>query len=439
MKIKKRESTAILNSLSGGVVPSRGLHYIMVGRTDEADQILKDLDNVKKGSSVVKFFIGSFGSGKSFIQALTQQIAFKENFVVAKADFTPERRLYGSEGKAVATYSELMKNIATATKPEGNALASIMEKWISEVQTRVMQEKGYGSVGIDDPAFVRDVEQEIGEVVAKMDDLTGGFDFSRVLSLYFRGFIEDNDELQRNALRWLRGEYRTRTEARTDLGVRGIIEDGTYYDYLKVFAKFVQQIGYAGLVVNFDEAINLYKITHPQTRDKNYESILKIYNDALQGNVEGLYITFGGTPEFLEDERRGMFSYGALKRRLESNRFETAEFRDLSQPVVKLTPLNHNDIFLLLTKLQDVHSAHHNYQPNITRDEIAFFLTAEFARPGAAEYKTVGDIIRNFLGAMNIIHQNPTFNREEIFGNAEKAIEEEPKSLMSSRFASLEG
>lgn len=387
----------------------------------------------------MKFFIGSFGSGKSFIQALTQQIAFKENFVVVKADFTPERRLYGSDGKAVATYSELMKNMATATKPEGNALASILEKWISEVQTRVMQEKGHGSVGFDDPTFVRDVEQEIGEAVANMDDLTGGFDFSRVLSLYFRGFIEDNDELQRNALRWLRGEYRTRIEARTNLGVRGIIEDVTYYDYLKVFAKFVQQIGYAGLVVNFDEAINLYKITHPQTRDKNYESILKIYNDALQGNVEGLYITFGGTPEFLEDERRGMFSYGALKRRLESNRFETTEFRDLSQPVVKLTPLNHNDIFLLLTKLQDVHSAHHDYQPNITRDEIAFFLKTEFARPGAAEHKTVGDIIRNFLGAMNIIHQNPTFNRKEIFGNADEAIEQEPQSKVSSRFASLEG
>ncbi|MDJ0331781.1 ATP-binding protein [Planococcus sp. S3-L1] len=439
MRIKKRESTAILNSLSGGVVPSRGLHHIMVGRTDEAEQILKDLENVKKGSSLVKFFIGSFGSGKSFVQALTQQIAFKENFVVAKADFTPERRLYGSEGKAVATYSELMKNMATATKPEGNALGSILEKWISEVQIKVMHEKGHGSVGFDDPSFVRDVEQEIGEVVANMDDLTGGFDFSRVLTLYFRGFIEDNGDLQRNALRWMRGEYRTRTEARTDLGVRGIIEDYTYYDYLKVFAKFVQQIGYAGLVVNFDEAINLYKITNPHTRDKNYESILKIYNDALQGNVEGLYITFGGTPEFLEDERRGMFSYGALKRRLESNRFETTEFRDLSQPVVKLTPLNHNDIFLLLTKLQDVHAVHHDYEVKIVRDEIAFFLKTEFARPGAAENNTVGDIIRNFLGAMNIIHQNPTFNREEIFGNADKAIEKETESTVSSRFASLEG
>lgn len=437
MKIRKRDSAAILNSLAGGVVPNRGLHYILVGRTREAEQILKDLTDVKNGSSIVRFFVGPFGSGKTFIQALIQQIAFKEKFVVAKADFTPERRLYASDGKAVATYTELMKNLSISSKPDGNALRNILEKWITEVQTKVMHEKGYGAVEFDNPSFVKDVETEITSIASKMDELTGGYDFARILILYFKGFINDNVELQRRALRWLRGEYQTKTDARNELGVRTIIDDDNYYDYLKVMAKFVRQIGYSGLVINLDEAINLYKITNSKSREKNYESILKIYNDALQGNVQGLYITFSGTPEFLEDERRGLFSYGALKRRLESNKFETNEHRDLSQPVIKLTPLNQNDMFVLLKKLRDIHAVHFGYETTITDDEIAAFLKKEYARPGATEHLTVGDVVRTFIGALNILHQNPDLDKSEIF----LSIKEETRteSPLASRFAKLEG
>lgn len=437
MKIKKRDSAAILNSLSGGVVPNRGLHYIMVGRTKEAEQILKDLNDVKNGSSIVKFFIGPFGSGKTFIQALIQQIAFKENFVVTKADFTPERRLYASDGKAVATYTELMENLSISSKPDGNALKNILEKWINEVQAKVIKEKGYEALELNNPSFVKDMETEITAIVSKMDELTGGYDFARVLTLYFRGFVNDNSELQRCVIRWLRGEYRTKTEARNDLGVRTIIDDDNYYNYLKVMAKFVKQIGYSGLVINLDEAINLYKITHSKTREKNYESILKIYNDTLQENVQGLYVTFSGTPEFLEDERRGLFSYGALKRRLESNKFETNEYRDLTQPVIKLTPLNQNDTFVLLTKLRDIHAVHHGYEPMITSEEIAAFLKKEYARPGASENLTVGDIIRTFIGALNILYQNPDLDKNEIFSTIEEKTRTE--SPLTSRFAKLEG
>ncbi|QOY35307.1 ATP-binding protein [Anaerobacillus isosaccharinicus] len=438
MNIKKRDSSAILNSLSGGVVPSRGLQYIMVGRADEAKQILADLQNIKGGSSVIKLFIGPFGSGKSFIQALIQQIAFQEKFVVAKADFTPERRLYGSDGKAVSIYTELMKNMAIATVPDGGALPTVLDKWISDVQSKVVIDKNYGSVAFDNPDFIRDVEHEITYTVSKMDDLIGGYDFSRILIQYFKGFVEDNSELQRKAIKWLRGEYKTKTEARTDLGVRDIIDDNNYYNYLKVVSQFVKQIGYSGLVVNLDEAINLYKITHPQTRDKNYETILKIYNDTLQGNVEGLYFTLGGTPEFLEDERRGLFSYGALKRRLESNRFETNEFRDLSQPVIKLTPLKHDETYVLLQKLREIHATHHVYQSTVTDDEIKRFIIQEYSRPGADENLTVGDVIRAFLGALNILHQNPYFNRIDIFGE-EEVPAPEPRNTVHSRFATTEG
>ncbi|KZE37799.1 biotin carboxylase [Bhargavaea cecembensis] len=439
MNLKKRDSTAILNSFSGGVVPSRGLQYIMVGRADEAKQILNDLDNIKKGSSFIKLFIGPFGSGKSFIQALIQQIAFNEKFVVAKADFTPERRLYGSEGKAVALYTELMKNLSTSTVPEGGALPTILDKWISEVQMKVVKDKGYGAVEFDNPDFVKDVEQEITQTVSKMDELTGGYDFARILTLYFKGFVEDHSELQRCALRWLRGEYKTKTEARNDLGVRDIITDNNYYEYIKVLSQFVKQIGYSGLVINLDEAINLYKITHPQTRDKNYETILKIYNDTLQGNVEGLYITIGGTPEFLEDERRGLFSYGALKRRLQSNRFETNEYRDLSQPVINLTPLKYDETFVLMQKLSDIHAVHYGYETNIIDDEVMRFIQEEYARPGAEENLTVGEVIRNFIGALNILHQNPNYDRSELFGKQQEIGEEQPTSNVHTRFSRTEG
>ncbi|MGF6950184.1 hypothetical protein QF028_002689 [Neobacillus sp. B4I6] len=436
MNIKKRDSTAILNSLSGGVVPSRGLQYILVGRTQEATQILKDLNEVKKGSSVVKFFIGSFGSGKSFIQAIIQQIAFKENFVVTKADFTPERRLYGSDQKAVALYTELMKNLSISTVPEGGALSTIIDKWINDVQEQVVEMIGYQSIELDNPTFIEDVELEITRIVAKMDVYTGGYDFARILTRYYQGFIQDDSELQRKALRWIRGEYRTKMEARADLGVRDNINDDNYYNYIKILSQFVRQIGYSGLVINFDEAINLYKITHPHTRDKNYETILKIYNDTLQGNMEGIYINFGGTLEFLEDERRGLFSYGALKRRLETNRFETTEFRDLSQPVIKLKPLKHEETYVLLQKLRDIHAAHYGYQSTVTDEEMKQFIQKEYARPGALENLTVGDVVRGFLGALNILHQNPHYDRSQIFDETQT-----PSTAVSvnSRFSRLEG
>jgi hypothetical protein len=433
MKIKKRDSGAILNALQGGVVPSRGLQYIMVGRAEEASQILKELENVKNGSSIIKFFIGPFGSGKSFIQALIQQIAFKENFVVVKADFTPERRLYGSEGKAVALYSELLKNLSIATVPEGNALSTILEKWISEVMSKVAVEKGYGSVEFGNERFAKDVELEINQVVTKMDALTGGYDFARILSLYFRGYIKDDSNLQRCALRWLKGEYTTKVEARTDLGVRDIINDSNYYDYLKVLSQFIKQIGYSGLVINLDEAINLYKITHAQTRDKNYETILKIYNDTLQGSVDGLYITIGGTPEFLEDERRGLFSYAALKSRLETNKFETAEHRDLTQPVIKLTPLKLEETFVLLQKIREVHAAHNEYEPSVSDAEIIRFIQVEYSRPGAEENITTRDVVRNFIGALNMLYQNPAYDRTIIFGETTET-NEAPKSSVQNRF-----
>lgn len=415
MNIRKREASAILQSLSGGVVPRVGLEYIIVGRRPETEQIIKELGHVKQGAAIAKLFIGEFGSGKSFMLSIIRHVAFKEKFAVADVDFTPERRLYGSEGKAVSTYSELMKNLAIPTRPDGNALPVILDKWISDIQLTVQQENGYEEVQYDNPFFVRDVQTKIAKVLGEMEELVGGFDFAKVITAYYMGYVNDNQEQQKSAIRWLRGEYRTRTEARADLGVRDVIDDQNWYDYLKVIAKFITGVGYAGLVVNFDEAINLYKITHSQTREKNYESILKIYNDCLQGKAEHLYITFAGTAEFLEDERRGLFSYAALKSRLVTNRFETAEFRDLSQPVIKLTTLRKEELFVLLQRVRAIHGAYHEYEPNIADEDIRAFMQELYARPGAEERLTPREVVRDFIGALSLLQQNPQMDHTAIF------------------------
>ncbi|SFM36626.1 ATP-binding protein [Salibacterium qingdaonense] len=416
MKIKKRDSSAVIDSLSSGVVPRRGIHHIMVGRAEEANQILSDLENVKEGASIVKFFIGDFGSGKSFIQGLIQQVGFQQKFVVTSADFSPEKRLYGRNGMALNLYSELMSNLATSTSPEGNALSVILEKWINTIQMEVVQERGYDGIDFSNRAFVREVEEKITKLVSEMDELTGGFDFAKIISVYYKGYVEDNQEDRRNALRWLRGEYPNKTEAKKDLPVSDIIDDSNYYSYLKVLSQFVKEIGYSGLILNFDEAINLYKINHAQAREKNYETILNMFNDALQGSLEGLYITFSGTKEFLTDERKGLYSYGALKRRLEVNKYETEQFRDLSQPVIQLSPLKHEEILVLLQKINEIHAHHFNYVSDVTEEDLKGFIIKEFSVPGAEKFTTVGHIVKRFIDGLNIMNQNPDFDRNEIFG-----------------------
>ncbi|WP_051775923.1 ATP-binding protein [Paenibacillus tyrfis] len=413
--IRKKDSSAILQSLAGGVVPRTGLEHIIVGRRQETEQVMGELAQVKDGASVIKFFIGDFGSGKSFMLSIVRHIAFKERFVVADVDFTPERRLFGGEGKAVATYSEFMKNLSTATRQDGGALQTIIEQWITNVQFAVQQENNMTDFSYDDPNFVASVKMKISNVLSQLEDLVGGFDFAKILASYFDAYIQDNRHLQTCVLRWLRGEYATKTEARNDLGVRDIIDDQNWYDYLKLFSKFVTHVGYSGLVINFDEAINLYKISHAQTREKNYEIILSMFNDITQGKAEHMYVTFAGTSEFLEDERRGLFSYEALKRRLVTNRFETAEFRDLTQPVIRLSTLRKEELFVLLQKITTIHSIHHGYQENITEHDLKGFLMAIYSRPGAETMITPGEVVRDFIGALNVLHQNPAMDRTTIF------------------------
>ena len=413
--IKPKEATSIINSLIAGVVPKIGVQHIAVGRDEEIKAFVTSLEDVKNGQSIVKFWIGDFGSGKSFMLHLINTIALKQKFVIANADFTPDNRLYSNDGKGVALYSALIDNLAIQTKPEGGALSTLMEKWIEQIVTKTAEENKISLTDIRNVQFLNLIQTNIMKTINEITDV-GGFDFGMVVIKYYEGFIKDDEQLRRNALKWLKGEYRTKSEARQDLGVREIINDLNFYDMLKNFCKLFVSIGYRGFMVNLDEAVNLYKISTSVMREKNYEKILTIYNDCFQGKVSNLFFNFAGTKEFLENERRGLFSYQALKRRLETNKYETAEIRDFAQPVIHLMPLAHHEIFILLKNLKTIFDYNYKTEINFSDSDIQQFMEEIFNKPGATEFLTPGEIIRDFLNILNIIRQNPNVDKKKLIG-----------------------
>jgi hypothetical protein len=416
--IKPKEATSIINSLIGGVVPKIGVQHITVGRSEEIDAFVAALEDVKNGHSMVKFWIGDFGSGKSFMLHLLDTVALKQKFVVANADFTPDNRLYSNDGKGVALYTAIMDNVSIQTKPEGGALPTLMEKWIEQIISKTAEENNISLTDIRNEQYLKLIQTNIMKTINEISDV-GGFDFGMVVMKYYEGYIKDDEQLRRNALKWLKGEYRTKTEAKQDLGVREVINDTNYYDMLKNFCKFFVSMGYSGFMINLDEAINLYKISTSVMREKNYEKILTIYNDCFQGKVTNLFINFAGTKEFLENERRGLFSYNALKTRLETNKFETAEIRDFAQPVIRLMPLNHNEVFVLLNKLKAIFDYNYKIEINIADTDIQMFMEEMFNKPGATEFLTPREVIRDFLNILNILRQNPDIDKKKLFGDIE--------------------
>jgi len=413
--LKPKEATAIINSLLGGVVPKIGVQHITVGRNPEVNAFLQALNEVKEGHSMFKFWIGEFGSGKSFMLHLLNTVALKQKFVVANADFTPDNRLYSNDGKGVALYAAIMDNLAIQTMPEGGALPTLLEKWIEKTLTKTAEDNGISLVDIRTPAYLSLVQNNILKTVNTITEV-GGFDFGLVILKYYEGYIKEDENLRRNALKWLKGEYRTKTEAKQDLGVRDIIHDLNYYDMLKNFCKFFVSMGYSGFMINLDEAINLYKISTSIIREKNYEKILTIYNDCFQGKVNNLFINLAGTKEVLENERRGLFSYQALKSRLITNKFETQEVRDFAQPVIRVLPLNHNEIFVLLQKLKLIFDFNYGVEIAVSDIDIHQFMEELFNKPGADEFLTPREVIRDFLNILSILRQNPGFDKQKLFG-----------------------
>ena len=428
LKIKEKEATAIINSLSGGVVPRIGVQHITVGRQLEIEAFTQALNDVKNGHSMVKFWIGDFGSGKSFMLHLLNTVAAKQKFVVSNADFTPDNRLYSNDGKARILYTTIMDNIAIQTKPEGGALPTLLDKWIEQVVSHTAQVNNIQISEIRDEKYFNLIQSNIMQTVNEVTE-TGGFDFGVVVIKYYEGYIKNDEFLRRSALKWLKGEYSTKTEARQDLGVREIVNDLNYYDMLKNFCRLFVSIGYSGFMINLDEAINLYKISTANMRAKNYEKVLTIFNDCFQGKVSNLFINFAGTKEFLENERRGLFSYDAIKTRLETNKFETLEYRDLAQPVIKLVPLNHNEIFVLLKKLKEIYDINFNINIHVDDADIQLFMEEMFNKPGASEFLTPREVIRDFLSILSILRQNPSADKKTLISDIE-ITDERPKETL---------
>ena len=417
-KAPRRIAQAILNSLKGGVVPRIGLPYVTVGRKNEIDALLHDIEIIGEGGASFRFLMGRYGSGKSFLLQTIRNYAMDRNFVVADADLSPERRLTGTRGQGLATYRELIGNRSTKTRPEGGALMLVLDRWISSIQARTAAESGLAA---DSPAFSEAVRREIYAVLGSMSELVHGYDFARLLSKYYEAAISGDDGAKARVLRWFRGEYQTKTEARQELGVGVIITDDDWYEYLKLFAAFFRQAGYQGLLVLVDELVNIYKIPNSVTRNSNYEKILTIYNDALQGKARYIGFLMSGTPQCIEDRRRGVYSYEALSSRLAEGKFSRAGARDLLSPVIRLEPLTPEEMLVLTEKLTALHAGLYGYESALTEEDLASFLRIEYARVGADTKITPREIIRDFIELLDILYQHPGMQAQTLLNSEEFA------------------
>ena len=435
MKIPRRIAQTLINSLKGGVVPRVGLPYITVGRKAEIDALLHDVDIIADGGASFRFIVGKYGSGKSFLLQTIRNYVMAKNFVVVDADLSPERRLQGTRGQGLATYKELIRNMSTKTKPEGGALSLILDRWISNVQQEVVVSSG---LSMTDPALAPLVEKKICTVIYSLNEMVHGFDFTRLLTLYYQAHVSGDDETKAKVLKWFRGEYATKTEARQELGVNIVITDDDWYEYLKIFAAFLKQAGYAGMLILIDELVNIYKIPNAITRQYNYEKILTMYNDAMQGKAQHLGFILCGTPQCMEDPRRGVYSYEALRSRLAEGRF-SGEHKDLLSPVIRLQPLTNEEMLIMIEKLADIHAGLYEYKQIVTQQDMVDFIEIEFGRIGADTHITPREVIRDFIEVLDIVFQNPevkvrTLLGSDAFSYAQNPVIEEATEAQFAEF-----
>ena len=393
-RVPKRVAAVILNSLKGGVVPRIGLPYITVGREVEIRALLTDLSLIADGGASFRFLVGRYGAGKSFLLQTIRTHAMGEGFVVADADLSPERRLQGGQGQGLATYRELIRNISTKTRPEGGALNLILDRWV---------------------ASCADADESVVNAqLAPLEEMVHGFDFARMLRRYRAAVSEGDEETMSRVTKWIRGEYRTKSEARAELGSSTIISDDDWYDYVKLIARFLVCGGYKGMLVLIDELVNLYKIPNAITRQYNYEKILTMYNDTLQGKAQYLGMIMGGTPTSIEDRRRGVFSYEALRSRLAQGRFAREDLKDMLAPIIRLQPLTYEELLVLIEKLMQIHAGYFGWTPTLTENDLVDFLRIEFGRVGADTHLTPREVIRDFIELLDILCQNPDANVAEL-------------------------
>ena len=393
-RVPKRVAAVILNSLKGGVVPRIGLPYITVGREVEIRALLTDLSLIADGGASFRFLVGRYGAGKSFLLQTIRTHAMGEGFVVADADLSPERRLQGGQGQGLATYRELIRSISTKTRPEGGALNLILDRWVASCADAD--------------------ESAVNSQLAPLEEMVHGFDFARMLRRYRAAVSEGDEEATSRVTKWIRGEYRTKSEARAELGSSTIISDDDWYDYVKLIARFLVCSGYKGMLVLIDELVNLYKIPNAITRQYNYEKILTMYNDTLQGKAQYLGVIMGGTPTSIEDRRRGVFSYEALRSRLAQGRFARDDLKDMLAPIIRLQPLTYEELLVLIEKLMQIHAGYFGWTPTLTENDLVDFLKIEFGRVGADTHLTPREVIRDFIELLDILCQNPDANVAEL-------------------------
>ncbi len=408
--IRPRDRDAVLQSLRTGVVPRAGQHLVQVGRLAEVQALVQDVDRLADGGSSFRLVIGDYGAGKTFFLGLVRSIALEKKLVVAHADLNPDRRLQATGGQARSLYAELMRNLSTRTKPDGSAMNGIVEKFVATARTEA-QRRGVAA------------EVVIREKLAQLTEMVNGFDFAEVIAAYCRGFDEGNDALKNDAIRWLRGEFATRTDARAALGVRTIVDDSNVYDQLKLFARFVRLAGFAGFMVCLDELVNLYKLANLQARNANYEQILRILNDSLQGASVGLGFVLGGTPEFLLDTRRGLFSYPALQSRLSENSFARAGLVDYTGPVIRLAALTPEDFYVLLQKIRNIYGYGDPGKYLLPDEAIPLFMEHCAKRIGNAYFRTPRTTIVAFINLLAVLDQNPNANWRELIGATEVQVD----------------
>lgn len=404
--IRTKDRDAVVQSLRAGVVPRVGQHLIQVGRAREVETLVGDIDRLADGGSSFRLVIGEYGSGKTFFLNLVRAIAMERKLVVASADLNPDRRLHASGGQARSLYAELMRNLATRTKPEGGALPAVVEKFIATAKSE--------SKAKDVPT-----EQVIRAKLEQLTELVNGYDFADVIAAYWRGFEDGNEQLKSDAIRWLRGEFTTRTDAKAALGVRTIVDDASVYDQLKLMGRFIHLAGYSGLLVCLDELVNLYKLANAQARNSNYEQLLRMLNDSLQGTAVGLGFVLGGTPDFLMDTRRGVYSYQALQSRLAQNTFATNGLVDFSGPVVRLSSLTAEDFYVLLTKIRHVYAGGDQAKYLLPDEAVHQFMEHCANRIGDSFFRTPRTTITAFINLLAVLEQNPGTDWQSLIGAVE--------------------
>ncbi len=418
IKIPKRILGLILSSVGAGIVPRVGASYIAIGRTDEISSLVRDLEFTAQGGGCMRFIIGKYGSGKSFLLTLMRSYATEHNFVTADADLSPERKLCGSGSSGVATYRELMKNLSIKTAPEGGALGQILSKWFSSLSMTI------ASRGIEPNSeeFENALRAEVFSVCRDFEGYVGGFDFALVLSSYHSAIRSSDEPKKSDCMRWFRGEYTTRTAAKTALKVSDIIDDDNWYDYIKLWTAFFRKIGYAGFCVFIDECVNLYKISNRISREKNYEKILSMFNDSLGGRSPGLALFFGGTPQFLEDGRRGLYSYEALRSRLCDGRYSSGEYVNMMGPIIRLRRMSDNELLALVRRITILHGQYYAYTPRVSDDEMEYFVRLCLERAGADSMITPREMIREYISVLDILYQNPSSTFTGIVGDDGKSL-----------------